>query len=157
MKNMQWVLRFYESSAVSELLPLYFCNFHQEKVSNVAVLRLKFKRNGTTYNLGVVSNVVTDTDGSDGVIVDPWENFVAQWNTFWNKAGNWLSRYWWILLIVVVVIVLGVLSAYFPWLRVGLVNGLKVVGKGLWYIVSAPARLMVLIADKAKARKDNSG
>lgn len=101
MKNMQWVLRFYESSAVSELLPLYFCNFKQEKVSDVAVLRLKFKRNGTTYNLGVVSNVVTDTDGSDGVIVDSWENFVAQWNTFWNKAGNWLSRYWWILLIVV--------------------------------------------------------
>jgi hypothetical protein len=59
----QWVLRFYESSfsyTVDINSGLY--TESSTRVSNVSILRLKFKSNGIVYNLGCVDNMQTGSD-----------------------------------------------------------------------------------------------
>ena len=69
-------------------------------------------------------------------------------------------EYWWILVVIGVLFLLGILSIFFPVLRVvfkWLWIGIKWIFKILWYIISAPARLVVLLINKAKAKKEGSG
>ena len=86
-----------------------------------------------------------------------WYKFLASWNDFWSAIDKFFQQFWWILVIAGVLVLLGVLSIFFPVLRVvfkALWVGIKWLFKILWYIISAPARLIVLIADKVKERKN---
>ena len=58
--NQQWVLRFYESSFVDNSnVPAGVYWIQSTAVSDVTILRLKFKTNGVVYNLGVIDNMQT--------------------------------------------------------------------------------------------------
>ena len=168
----QWVVRFYETETtvkrVDTLVSQPFWSVSGVDVAKATVLRLKFMAQGVVYNLGVVSNKVTDTNGPDNTdgVPDPlawWKEFVESWNTFWNKVGSFFqsvgsffAKNWWILVVVGVLFLLGILSIFFPVLRVVfkvLWVGIKWILKIIWYIVSAPARLIVFIVNKVKERK----
>ena len=120
LKNKQWVLRFKEtpyttSSGQAEGTEWITAT----KVSDVIILRLKFKTNGVVYNLGVIDNKQTGSDTPSGetkVSVELSEEF-----------KDFLK----ILLIIVGIVVLCVLLPYV----------LKFVGFIL-KIVFAPFRLL---------------
>ena len=60
LQNMQWVLRFYESSYDEGSAGLSGTWWEKgERVRNITILRLKFESNGIVYNLGVVDNMQT--------------------------------------------------------------------------------------------------
>ena len=61
IKDKQWVLRFNEtqySKTVQDMSGTYDETYYE--ISTVAILRLYFETNGTVYNLGVVSNKVSE-------------------------------------------------------------------------------------------------
>ncbi len=170
-----WVLRFHESELKTDIVNTVvtgqYAMVQGEDVSSVSVLRLKFLCEGRVYNLGVVSNTQTgsgDVDNTDSgplaQVSKDWDKFVKQWESFWNKVGDFFTgvgkffqKYWWILVAVGVLIALGILSIFFPVLRVVfkvIWIGIKWLLKILWYIVSAPVRLVVMIVNKTKERKE---
>ncbi len=160
LEDYQWVLRFYEgryqvhNQTMGRMIDY-------EKVSEVTILRLMFAERGQTYNLGVVSNKQTGRDEQDNnpEIDDPfswWKEFVKSWNEFWNGVKEFFQSNWWILVLLGALLLFGILSIFFPVLRVafkGIWIGLKWLVKILWYIISAPVRLVVWIVNKAKGRK----
>lgn len=82
---------------------------------------------------------------------------ISEWDRFLDRLDKFFQSYWWVLLIPLGLIVLGILSIFFPVLRVffkWLWIGIKWIFKILWYIISAPARLVVLIANKVKEKKN---
>ena len=146
LQKTQWVLCFTETTFHT------FANgirVHATgtEVSEVTVLRLKYWTNGEQYNLGVVSNKQTGHgyDNPDG-----WEAFVKSWNKFWNSVGNFFASYWWVFVVVIGVGLLGTFGWIFKPFGKALLIGLKWIGLGLYYVISAPARLIVLIANKIK-------
>ena len=62
LENTKWVLRFYESPFIYNV-DINSGRVYEEstQISHVTILRLKFKSNGLTYNLGVVDNMQTGT------------------------------------------------------------------------------------------------
>ena len=59
LKDMDWVLRFYETPYTEEINLLGSYMVEGTCVSEVSILRLKFKTDGKVYNLGVVDNKQT--------------------------------------------------------------------------------------------------
>lgn len=63
LKNMQWVLRFYETPFVdSSNMGAGYYKVESTRISQVTILRLEFITDGVTYNLGVVANKQTGSD-----------------------------------------------------------------------------------------------
>ncbi len=92
--------------------------------------------------------------------LDSLDAFMDKVGDFFRKVGDFFVEYWWILVVIGVLFLLGILSIFFPVLRVvfkWLWIGIKWIFKILWYIISAPVRLVVLLINKAKAKKEGSG
>lgn len=111
---------------------------------DIVVLRLKFETNGTVYDLGTVSNKVNQTELLQGnKPKDPldWLYSIIEW-----LQDNW----YWIVICIIAIVALIVLSPFLPIIISGLFAVLKAVGhclllllKGLWWLISAPFRLIV--------------
>lgn len=160
VKDMDWVLRFYESPFMQGGAGLARTEYATQ-VSDVTILRLKFEVNGVVYNLGVVDNKQEGDRNPDNTDTDPdplagWKEFVKSWNEFWGSVRDFFQSHMWILWLLGALLLFGILSIFFPVLRVvfkGIWIGLKWLVKILWYIISAPVRLVVWIVNKAKGRK----
>ncbi len=164
VEGMQWVLRFYESPFTQGGAGLAATEYGT-RVTDVTILRLKFEENGTVYNLGVIDNkqqgdLEPDNTDTGPDVLGWWKDFLDSWNNFWNSIGKFFKDNWWIFAVLGAMFLLGILSIFFPVLRVvfkWLWIGIKWIFKILWYIISAPARLVVLLINKAKAKKEGSG
>lgn len=154
-----WILNFYESEykneaggkdvLISGLLPFGFiwtiinaCTTTGELVFDVSLLRLEFEYDGNVYNLGVVSNVQTGT------------NKPTNTPTSAKKVQTWV----WVILglfgLIALIAAVVVLCIFCPPALKGIVTLLKYVAMGLWYIISAPFRLIALIVRKLSERKE---
>ena len=160
IEKMQWVLCFKET-AVSTNVGTFKSTATGQHVSHVTVLRLKYWAEGKPFDMGVVSNVQT---GSGHDNLTGWEAFVKSWNDFWdsvsdffNRIGAWCAEYWWVLVIIGVVIFLGLFGWLLKPFSKALLVGLKWIGLGLYYVISAPARLIVFIAEKIKEKQELKG
>lgn len=95
LNGKQWVLRFIEtdySEVPDQLIGAVQCDKNYTEVSNVSILRLKFKSEGKVLNLGAVSDKVTGDDIPDNVNNKGKKGFWAYiWNSlvklFIGKAG----------------------------------------------------------------------
>ena len=142
---------------ISGLLPFGFiwtiinaCTTTGELVFDVSLLRLEFKYDGNVYNLGVVSDVQTGTNkptNGDGFDFFAW---------LADKLGIpvWTAKaiFYGIIALIVLAIALPVLSAFFPVVGQVLLWIVKKLGLGLWWIISAPFRLIALILKSRKMR-----
>ena len=139
----QWVLRFYEGMYQEHPQRLGRI-IDYEKVTEVTILRLFFREKDKTYNLGVIDN-----KQSGSLFPDNPNEIPGAFDRLSHQVLEFLKTYWWVIAIVVVLIALAVLSAIFqPVWKV-----VKMIFKVLWWVISAPARLVVLIANKIKERK----
>lgn len=122
IKDKQWVLRFTETPYSKVVYTgASLGNYDEEyyEVTNVTILRLYFESNGKVYNLGAVSNKVSEHD--------PYKKSD-------ETKGKLDILTLIITLIPVIVALLGFLSAIFPSFRSGLVK----VFKGLGWLISRP-------------------
>lgn len=160
LADKQWVLRFLETERTQTTTGvLGFKKYHSTftKVSNVAILRLNFDVDGKTYDLGTISDIVS----GDNL---PGNGDITQAQTFWEwlTSVTGIPLWGWILIgvAVLLVILLPVLSAICPavgqvllWIVKGVGFFVKYLFLGLWYIISAPFRLIAWLI----GRKKNDG
>lgn len=176
MQGKKWVLRFWLSPVVEmntgSLTQSTVTAYH---VSDASILRLKFETNGIVYNLGVVDNKQTegstpsnrnpDDNLKDGVgdIKDGIQDIIDFFNKVKNaliKAWNWICANRWVIPVGIVAIgvVIGLIKAF---IKYGFVAVFKVIGnvlwllvKGLFYIVTLPAWLIIWIVRAIRKRKE---
>lgn len=130
INNMQYVLRFYESEFSEETTGISGITFTKETaVTDVAILRLKFKYQGKTYNLGVVGDMQTGSGKSSSI---------TDWSIELDKTFEKILLVIGIVVALVgILIILNLLGWLAPVLKfIGIV--LLKVGKFLWLIISSP-------------------
>lgn len=137
LKGKQWVLRFTETDCTFIYDGSDQGNNYWSEVSNVTVLRLKFKSAGMVYNLGAVSDKVTG-DNKPGNIQPEFDFWRYVWNCvvkFFQGKADFVESLVAIVAILVVLVLLPlgvfVLSMVFP--AFGAV--VKAIFKGLWTLL----------------------
>lgn len=147
IKDMDWVLHYYDRSvSVNDLTNKYAGPL---TIRDTAILRLKYEKDGKTYNVGVIDNKTNPTGTSD-------RDYSADDPLNWFRAFlKWIKDNWeWLLGVVIGIVVLIVaiivLSPFLPIILSGIGSVLTAVGhcllwllKGLWWLVTAPFRLIV--------------
>ncbi len=139
----QWVLNFYDAvfTVTGNISPLdNQVHWKGKTASNVMILRLLFETEGKTYNLGVVDNKQTGDGKPDNV---KKENGLPKWAVIVIIIG----------VVIVALVALIVLAIFFPPVGKALIQILKYLFIGLWYVISAPFRLIALIFRKISERR----
>ncbi len=139
----QWVLNFYDAvfTVTGNISPLdNQVHWKGKTASNVMILRLLFETEGKTYNVGVVDNKQTGDGKPDNV---KKENGLPKWAVIVIIIG----------VVIVALVALIVLAIFFPPVGKALIQILKYFFIGLWYVISAPFRLIALIFRKLSGRK----
>ena len=107
-------------------------------VGDVTILRLKFETDGITYNLGVIDNKQT---GGDKPINE--EEIKSEIN----------GRGKWIIIAVILIVALILLAPLLPTIIFFIGKLIVWIFKGLWWLISAPFRLIKAIIEKIKERR----
>lgn len=165
----QWVLRFVETTRLVINGGMSTTMFWTD-ISEVSILRLKFVSDGVTYNLGAVSDKVTEGDSPDNPTI-PIRNDLTFWKYVWNCIVRLFNGTATLTEQIVAVItlfiallilpaILTILSLFFPAVRKFMKSALnslwtfvKYLFIGIWYIITAPFRLIAWLI----GRKKNDG
>ncbi len=137
LRDKKWVLRFAETS--------YSLNSgygstteYSTLVGDVTILRLKFETDGITYNLGVIDNKQTGSNKpSNEEEIKPEI----------NNRGKW------ILIIIIIVVALILLAPLLPAIISFLFKAIVWILKGLWWLISAPFKLIGKAIEKIKEKR----
>ena len=121
--------------------------FFSERVTGVSILRLHFATETGTYNLGVVSDIVSD-DGNPDYNIGVDDNIQ---NTLENlESGEWWEKIMMVLGIIILLLLLsiftGPLSAFFKIIW----TGIKFIGRCIITIISAPFEFIVSLFKQNK-------
>ncbi len=132
--NKQWVLRFTETTTNITVAgaPLIVGT----EVNAVSILRLKFKTDGKTYNLGAIDNKQSPEGGQKPDNPQDKRTWLDDLFDFFQKIANFFSKlpWWaWLLIIPAAFIVLIIIVMLVIWL---IKSGFKLI----WRIISAPFR-----------------
>ncbi|MCM1296324.1 MAG: hypothetical protein NC311_12365 [Muribaculaceae bacterium] len=151
IKDKDWILRFTETSYTKNVDVLNSFNYDEYyyEITNVAILRLYFETDGQVYNVGVVSNKITEQN--------PYKDI--------NYNNGRVDIFGLIITLTpIIVALLGVFAAIFPSFRNGLVAVLKAIGKGLlwllkglWWVICLSFRgIAALLRKRKKASPSKS-
>ncbi|MDE6294107.1 MAG: DUF21 domain-containing protein [Clostridiales bacterium] len=142
IEKQQWVLLYFgcEISIITSgptTRPTGY-TYYGYSTESVSVLRLKFEYNGTTYNLGVVSDKVTGAFPLPSVSEDPLD---------WFKAFlEWLKNNWhWIVIGVFAIIAIIVFAPFLPSILSFVVQLFVWLFKGIIWLIALPFRLIISI------------
>lgn len=159
----EWVLRF-EETEVTIGSAMGVVQENGTYVSEVTILRLKFETDGKVYNLGVVDNKQSKPpdappDNSDEQKPNLLEQFFA-WLENVTGVPAWVWKM--IAILIPIAILMPILAAIFPVVGVVLKWIVKGIGylfyylfKALWWLISAPFRLIAYIVKKRKGKKES--
>lgn len=87
LSDKEWVLRFCETSfTAGETEDSYYTESYTE-ISEITILRLKFATDGIVYNLGVVSDKVTEDNKQD----NNKDKGIFSGDSWWDSILNWLN------------------------------------------------------------------
>lgn len=145
LSNMQFILRFTETpytyTSVNYEDPFnhqleFYTNYEQTHVSQVTILRLKFKTAGKPYNLGVVDNYQTGPDEPSGT-VDPEIDLGI--DDIWEKIQKIISL---VLILVIGGVIVAILSPFIPMIVKGIVLVFSWIIKGIWWVICLPFKLI---------------
>lgn len=136
INNKQWVLRYLETDYTVGVFKKWYT-----EVTEVSILRLKFKTQGIVYNLGVIDNKQSE-DKTPVNSQKNWFDILCKWL---ESITGVPAIAWKIIIIAIpILIVLAVFSAIFP----PVLKVVLFIIKGLWYIISAPFQLIAWIVKK---------
>lgn len=164
MRLCKWVLRFYETERKT-VGDYKTKQVSSSQIADVTILRLKFKTDGETFNLGVVDNKQSpkpDQPPGNADYKSPWELYIEFCQLLEELTG--ISYIFWAVFFIVLVfcVLFGILSIFFPALRLALKVIFMVIGKGisavfkvLWWVISLPFRGIAALANGIQARSKN--
>lgn len=136
LQTQEWVLRFCETDYTYQYygFPLSNPGYDETgtRIKDVTILRLYFKSDGITYNLGAVSDKVNESSMPSNNERDPLT--VVPW-------------YIWLILVLLIIAAIIVLLIFFPVLR----PIFLAIGKMLVWLVLAPFRLIAWLIKKISA------
>ncbi|MBQ7326388.1 MAG: hypothetical protein IJW93_02800 [Clostridia bacterium] len=134
LSKAQFVFRFYETeySEWEEMLTL--CGQRGTEVTEVTILRLKFLSGTTTYNLGVVSDVVSD-DGKPDYEVDFGDSLQNKMDAYFGDAFGILF------LIIFIIVLFLAFTAFKPVLKL-IGDGIKEIFMMIINVIFLPFRLL---------------
>lgn len=137
LQGKKWVLRFAETSYTLNSGGGATTSF-STLVGDVTILRLKFETDGVTYNLGVIDNKQTGSDKPSNE---------EQIQPELNKRGKW------IIIAIILIVALILLAPLLPTI-ITIIGKLFVwLFKGLWWLICAPFRLIKMLIEKIKERR----
>ena len=179
LEDKQWVLRFVETDySFSSSGSGEYASFttHGTIVGDATILRLKFKTDGITYNLGVVDNKQsgsalnpsggshTDIGASDNLkeAFDWFNSFLLSvqdfFKGFFDKVVH--SKVFWIVIGVIAFVLLVIFAVVFKSFGHAILTVLKAIGKGiayffkgLWWLICLPVKGIKALIEKIKERK----
>lgn len=135
LNGKKWVLRYYETDRTDAVnfWEMAFSGYYSHtKITDVAILRLKFDMGGKVYNLGAVSNIQSPDDIIDGESLSWWERLLL-----------WLEENWYYIVIGIIVIVfLIIVMPFMPSILSALVSLLQLLLKGLWWLIKTIAKVL---------------
>lgn len=135
LEKHKWVLRFYETKFKDSFMQNVSCITAVE-VSDVTILRLKFKTAGKPYNLGVVDNYQTGPDEPSGT-VDPEIDLGI--DDIWEKIQKIISL---VLILVIGGVIVAILSPFIPMIVKGIVLVFSWIIKGICWVICLPFKLI---------------
>ncbi|MGN0824557.1 MAG: hypothetical protein ACI4MB_05775 [Candidatus Coproplasma sp.] len=147
LKDKAFVLNFFETEysktgPYSELLVGHYYKSTYSRLYDETILRLEFEKDGKTYNLGCVDNKQTEPNAPINPNKSDLNFFTYIWNClvklFTGKADV-VETFVAILVLFVVVALLPVLWFLIKYLFIG-----------LWYVISAPFRLIAWLVNRRK-------
>ena len=148
ISDKQWVLRFADYPFVFSGRWDWEYTVSGTVVRNVSILRLKFETDGKVYNLGAVSNVI-----SPGENQDPDNNTGIDWRLWfeqtWQKICDIFGVLPWWAWVIIAVVVIAIVSA----LVKPVANFMWLLLQFVWWIVSAPFRLVVWIVQTVRNKR----
>jgi len=155
IRQKSWVLRFTETpfTEVSGMYP--GIRISATEVTEVTILRLKFETEGRVYNLGVVDNKQSGSSKPSNKNEELLDGIKEAIKRFFN----WINNFWWVLvlgivaLVLVIVIIIEIVKHGFPAVIKAIGNVLLLIFKVIWYILSAPVRLVALIVQSVKDKR----
>ena len=134
LNGLEWILRFFESD-YDCFQDVAFDEWYTE-VTSCTILRLEFEFEGKRYNLGAVDNLRKPP-------VDKLDNNV---NAVIGKG----DIPWWVYLVVALAVLFVLLPLLLAVIFPTCANLLVKVLKGVWWLISAPFRLLVILFGKMK-------
>ena len=160
IENTKWVLLFYETGVDRDVGNAmgHFTDYGM-RVSNVTILRLKFVTAGKSYNLGAVSDKVTEGNKPSGGALDMgWLDTLCKWLEQVTGVPAWVWKI--IICALPFVILLPIFSAIFPVVGQILSAVFKAIAtafvwlfKGLWWLICLPFKGIAALVRKIKERK----
>lgn len=157
LDGQQWVLRFVETARSASYSQYSTVTFWTD-ISEVTVLRLKFLSDGKVYNLGAVSDKVTEGDKPDNTNTN---EFASLWE--WLSRLTGIPEWVWVLILIAIVlaICLPILSLVSPVFGQALLMVFKAIGtafvwlfKGVLWLVCLPFKGIAALVRKIKDKKD---
>ena len=167
LKDKAFVLNFFETEysktgPYSEPLVGHYYKSTYSRLYDETILRLEFEKDGKTYNLGCVDNKQSEPNDPINPNKSDFNFFQYIWNClvklFTGKADT-IETIVAIFVLFVVVALLPILGFIFPmfgrgllWLLKGVAYVVKYLFIAIWYIISAPFRLIIWLVN----RKDDN-
>lgn len=170
VENSEFVLVFLKTSfkekSVSDLSYGHYKVADGTKVSDVAILRLMFETEGKTYNLGAIMDKQEGdfTAGNKperiGFWAYVWRCIVRLFNGTATLSEKIVAIVAILFCLVLLPLIITILSILFPafgavikWILKGLWLGIKYLFIGLWYIISAPFKLIARAIRKQRGEE----
>ncbi len=157
----KWIIRFLDTPCNKTPAGLSGLKFSYTKVTNVTILRLKFRTGIKIYDLGAVSNKITGSstipDNNNNNEIDP----LGWLGRLFDKLANALGIPTWVIYLIIVLLLLGVLLSILGFVFPVVGQVLKVIinfiGKLIVWLVKAiiwlielPIKVIIWIINKCK-------
>lgn len=128
LEKTAWILRFTETDYACKVTGAFSGDGYLTEISNVSVLRLKYKTDGVTYNLGVVSDKVTGDRNPFAEADNALDDFI-------ESLSDMMADFGIMFLVLIIVFAVGV-GIYF------LVMYCPFIFKGMWTVIKFPFDLI---------------
>lgn len=135
ISSSQWVFAFAETEVTKSTNESGYM-YNRSDIADVTILRIQFMQDGTTYNLGVVSDKVNPDNISDGYGGTKLDDLIND-DELWTKIKELFKK---IFLIIAVVLLIVLVFTFTP--------VIKILLEGIVLIVSLPIKLIKWIFKK---------
>lgn len=173
LADKQWVLRFLRTPytyKVNGFPPFFTAELITEEIADETILQLNYEKDGKVYNLGVIDNKQSPAPDAppDNTtdLFNPFNGLDSFWNWLvkvWNSIVNFFTGKsdWWVYVVVVIaalILLPTILGLLIPAFGKLLLKILKALGKGLWWLICLPFRIIAapFKAIAKRRKKDKS-
>lgn len=122
-------------------------------IMDLSILKLTYEKDGITHD-AVALDTYDDSKGTSNIVDPTVDTLTSRLKGFFNKVGDWFGDYGLYVVLgvlaVLAIILLPALGNFFSFLW----KIIKLIGKALWWLISAPFKGIKKIIDKAQGERE---